>query len=78
MNLQHTSAQTQTRALFIRDRPSKFSLGDTHILCQFAAHQRQPSCRSAPLSPYFGRDALQTAELATAGPSFWQSSTTQL
>jgi hypothetical protein len=32
----------------------------------------------APLSPRFGRDASQTAELATAGPSFLESSTTQL
>ena len=33
-------------------------LGDSFGLCQFAAQQWQFSCRSAPLSPRFGRRAL--------------------
>jgi hypothetical protein len=33
-------------------------LGDSFALCQFAAQQWQFSCRSAPLSPRFGRRAL--------------------
>lgn len=39
-------------------------LGLRRRLCQLATHQRQLCCRSAPLSPRFGRRALQIAELA--------------